>query len=118
MRTVVFIQCALHLHEFVAKEDCVGTNKKSCLWEHGYIDVMVVSTLLRFFKASPRRSSALQREETSGLLPLSLMGRMRDRMLNPVLSLALANDLISCIWSIPCANSLLLSVLRLLGQQK
>ncbi len=79
--------------------------------------LMVVSTVVRFFGASPRRNSALQREESSVLLWQLWMGGMRERMLNPVLSLVLANDLVSCVWSSPCTSRPLLSVLRLLDQQ-
>ncbi len=39
MRTVVVIQCALHLRKSVADEDCVGSKEKSRLWEHGCVDV-------------------------------------------------------------------------------
>ncbi len=76
--------------------------------------LMVVSTLVRFF--APRRSSLLQREESSGLSPVPLMGRISKSMLNHVLSLALANNLVSCVRSNPCASSPLLSVLSLHGQ--
>ncbi len=79
--------------------------------------LMVLSTLVRFFEASPRRSSALQREESSDLLPCQLLGGMRESMLNPVPSLASAKDLVSCIQSIPCKISPLLSMLRLQGQR-
>ncbi len=48
----------------------------------------VVSTLVRFSEATPRRSSAFCREDFSGLLPHLVMGGMRESMLNPVLSLA------------------------------
>ncbi len=57
--------------------------------------LMDVSTLVRFFEASPKRSLALQRENSSVLSLQPWMGRMRERMLNPVLSLALAKDLVS-----------------------
>ncbi len=39
--------------------------------------LIVVSTLVRFFEASPRRSSASCREESSSLSPCPLMGGMR-----------------------------------------
>ncbi len=107
----------MHLSKCAAEEDCVGANKKSSLWEYSSIELMVVSTLVRFFKVSLRSSSLLQREESTGLSPCPLMGGMRERMLNPVLSLALSNDLVICVWSIPCTSSPLLSVLKLLGQQ-
>ncbi len=77
--------------------------------------VMVVSTLVRFSDASPRRSSALQSEESSGLSPFPLMGGIRDSMLNPVHSLASAKVLVSCGQNCPCARSPLLSMLRLVG---
>ncbi len=53
----------------------------------GSIDVlmlMLVSTLVRFSKASPRRSS--HSDESSCLLPWPLMGGIRDSLLNPILS--------------------------------
>ncbi len=59
-------------------------------WRTVALILMVVSTLVRFFKASPMRSSVSCREESSVLLPCHLIGGMRERMLNPVLSLAFA----------------------------
>ncbi len=106
----------MHLRKCAAEEDCVGTNKQSCLQEDGYVDIDCCIHFGELFEASPRTSSASQREESSVLLPQLLMGGEKESMLNPVLSLALVNDLVNCVQSIPCATSPLLSMLRLLGQ--
>ncbi len=77
--------------------------------------LMEMFTLVRLSKVSPRKISALQREESPWVSPCLWMGGIRDRILNPVFSVVSVNDLVSCIWSSPCTRSPLLSVLRLLG---
>ncbi len=59
---------------------------------------MEVSTLVRCSNAFPTKSSGLHSEESLGLLPHHpLMGGIRERILNPVFSLASVKDLVSCV---------------------
>lgn len=79
------------------------------------LTLMLMLTLVRFSYNLTRRSSASHIAEYSSFLPQPLMDGMRDRILNPNLSLASANDLVSWVQNSPFAMSPLLSVLRLLG---
>ncbi len=105
MRTVVVIQCALHLRKSVADEDCVGSKEKSRLWEHGCVDVDGSVHFGEVFQSFSKEKFRIAKRGVLWFVAPSVDGGMREIMLNPVLSLALLNNLVSCVRSIPCVSS-------------
>ncbi len=85
--------------------------------EYGCIDIDGCVHLGEVFQGFSQEEFLVAKGGVLCLVAAAVDGGIRESVLNPVLSLASANDLESCVWSIPCTSRPLLSILRLLGQR-
>ncbi len=95
--TVVFCTCS---KAYQRRTTLVQTNKSICR-SMVVLMLMVVSALVEFSYASPRRSSALSSDESSSLSLHPLIVGMSERILNPNLSFSSTKDLVSCVQKAP-----------------